>query len=216
MASPQILPISNNNNGVPQPSSSSITTPAFRAFIARLSDSTRQAFSRRRPWLELIDRTSFNRPDSLTEAASRVRKNFSYFRINYLTLLASVIALSLLSHPFSLFVLLCLLGSWLFLYIFRPSDPPLIVFGRVFSERETLGVLIVLTVVVVFLTNVGSLLISALMVGLAIVCVHGAFRVPEDLFLDEQEPLNAGFLSFIGGAASSAAAAAVPAVAVRV
>lgn len=72
------------------------------------------------------------------------------------------------------------------------------------------------TIVVVFLTSVGSVMISALLVGLAIVCAHGAFRVPEDLFLDEQEPVNAGFLSFLGGAASSAAAAAAPAVASRV
>lgn len=40
--------------------------------------------------------------------------------------------------------------------------------------------------------------------------------MPEDLFLDDQEPANAGFLSFLGGAASSAAAAAAPAVAARV
>jgi len=72
-----------------------------------------------------------------------------------------------------------------------------------------------LTVVVVFLTTVGSLLISALMVGFAIVCAHGAFKVPEDLFLDDQEPANSGLLSFLGGAASSAAAAAAP-VAARV
>lgn len=76
-----------------------------------------------------------------------------------------------------------------------------------------MGILVVLTVFVVFLTNVGSLLISALMVGLAIVCAHGSFRIPEDLFLDDQEPINTGFLSFLGGAASSAAAAAGPAVA---
>lgn len=67
-----------------------------------------------------------------------------------------------------------------------------------------------------FLTSVGSLLISALLIGLGIVCTHGAFRVPEDLFLDDQEPANVGFLSFLGGAASSAAAVAAPAVAARV
>lgn len=86
----------------------------------------------------------------------------------------------------------------------------MVIFGRTFSDRETLGILVVLTIVVVFLTTVGSLLISALMVGFALVCAHGAFRVPEDLFLDEQEPGNAGFLSFLGGAASSAAASAAP------
>lgn len=157
------------------------------------------------------------RPDSISDAASRVRKNYTYFRVNYLSLLALVLALSLLSHPFSLLLLLCLLGAWLFLYFFRPSDQPLVIAGRAFSELETLGILVVLTIVIVFLTSVGSLLISALLIGVAIVCAHGAFRVPEDLFLDDQEPSNAGFLSFLGGAASSAAAAAAgPAVAGRV
>jgi hypothetical protein len=92
----------------------------------------------------------------------------------------------------------------------------LVILGRTFSERETLGILVVLTIVVIFLTSVGSLLISALMVGFALVCAHGAFRVPDDLFLDDQEPASAGFLSFLGGGASSAAVAAAPAVLARV
>ncbi|GAB2299358.1 PRA1 protein B3 [Dionaea muscipula] len=215
MSSPPTLPISSQQTG-PTQSQPPIATPAFRTFVSRLSSSVRQGLSQRRPWTELVDRTSFSRPDSLTDAASRVRKNFSYFRVNYVTLLAVVLAFSLLSHPFSLLVLLGLLAAWLFLYLFRPSDQPLVVLGRTFSDRETLGVLVVSTVVVIFLTSVGSLLISALMVGLAIVCAHGAFRVPEDLFLDDQEPGNTGFLSFLGSAASSAAAAAAPAVAIRV
>lgn len=61
--------------------------------------------------------------------------------------------------------------------------------------------LIVSTAVVIFLTSVGSVLVSALMVGAAIVCAHGAFRVPEDLFLDEQEAQASmpGFLSYFVG-----------------
>ncbi|KAJ8533110.1 hypothetical protein K7X08_015999 [Anisodus acutangulus] len=105
-----------------------------------------------------------------------------------------------------------LLAAWLFLYLFRPSDPPLVIFGRQFSERETLGVLIVLTVVVIFLTSVGAVLVSALMIGLAIVCTHAAFRAPEDLFLDDpQESPATGFLSFLNGGAANAAAVAVAA-----
>ncbi|CAK9135848.1 unnamed protein product [Ilex paraguariensis] len=214
MASPPTLPISSpQSTTTTVDSQPPIATPAFRAFLSRLSASLRYGFSQRRPWSELLDRSSFSRPDSLSDAASRVRKNLSYFRVNYISLLALVLAFSLLSHPFSLLVLLSLLASWLFLYIFRPSDQPLVLFGRTFSDRETLGGLVVSTIVVVFLTSVGSVLISALLVGLAIVCVHGAFRVPEDLFLDDQEPVNVGFLSFIGSAASSAAAA--PAIATR-
>lgn len=216
MASPPTLPIStpqSNSGSNGSQSQPPIATPAFRAFIARLSSSVRQGFSHRRPWSELIDRTAMSRPDSLSEAYSRIRKNFSYFRVNYITLLAVVLAVSLVSHPLSLLVLLGLLGSWAFLYFFRAPEQPLVLFGRTFSDREILGILVVCTVFVVFLTNVGSLLISALMVGLAFICAHGAFRIPEDLFLDDQEPSNSGFLSFLGGAASSAAAAAAPAVA---
>lgn len=215
MASPPTLPISNPQSSAPQ-SQPPIATPALRAFISRLSSSIRHGFSQRRPWYELIDRSSMVRPDSLTEAYSRIRKNLSYFRVNYLTFLAIVLAFSLISNPFSLLVLLSLLGAWTFLYLFRPSDQPLTILGRTFSDRETLFGLSLLTVVVIFLTTVGSLLISALMVGFAIICAHGAFRVPEDLFLDDQEPANSGFLSFLGGAASSAAAAAAPSVAGRV
>ncbi|KAH7548306.1 hypothetical protein ACOSP7_032288 [Xanthoceras sorbifolium] len=209
MAAPPTLPISGpQSNSQSQPP---IATPAFRTFLSRLSSSIRYGFSQRRPWYELVDRSAMARPDSLSEAYSRIRKNLPYFKVNYATLLAVVLGLSLLSHPFSLLVLLCLLAAWMFLYLFRPSDQPLVFFGRTFSDRETLGLLVVLTIVVVFLTSVGSLLISALMIGAAIVCAHGAFRVPEDLFLDEQEPINSGFLSFLGGAAASAAAPAVSA-----
>ncbi|KAJ1426324.1 Prenylated rab acceptor PRA1 [Sesbania bispinosa] len=212
MSSPPTLPVSGSQSNTGAASSQSqppIATPAFRAFISRVSSSLRQGFSQRRPWSELFDRSSMSRPDTLAEAYSRIRKNFTYFRVNYLTLIVFALAVSLITHPFSLLVLLGLLASWSFLYLFRPSDQPLVLFGRTFADRETLGILVVLTVFVIFLTSVGSLLISALMVGLAIVCAHGAFRIPEDLFLDDQEPTSSGFLSFLGGAAASAAGPAV-------
>lgn len=119
-----------------------------------------------------------------------------------------------MTNPFSLITLVGLLAAWLFLYLFRPSDPPLVILGRTFSERETLGLLIVSSIVVIFLTSVGSVLISALMIGAAVVSAHGAFRTPEDLFLDEQEPgASTGFLSFLSGAAANAAVSAAPVVA---
>lgn len=206
-------PSTSGNGAQSQPP---IATPAFRAFLSRFTSSIRQGLSQRRPWYELVDRSALARPENLTDAYSRIRKNLPYFKVNYITLLVVVLAFSLLSHPLSLLVLLGLLAAWVLLYLFRPSDQPLVIFGRTFSDRETLGALVVMTVFVVFLTSVGSLLISALLIGVAIVCIHGAFRVPEDLFLDDQEPVNTGFLSFLGGAASSAAAAAAPAVATRV
>lgn len=211
-SSPAVLPISNSQAGQPAGSTQQaapVATPAIRLFISRLSDSVRRSLADRRPWSELADRSAFSRPDSLSEATARVRKNLSYFRVNYMAVITAVLAVSLLTNPFSLVVLLALLAAWCFLYLFRPADPPLVLFGRQFSDRETLGGLAALTVFVVFLTSLGSVIISALMAGAAIVCVHGALRMPEDLFLDDQEPGGAatGFLSFLSGGAPAAASA---------
>ncbi|KAM3287730.1 PRA1 family protein B4 [Capsicum chacoense] len=219
-SSPPVLPISNpqTNTSDSQQTISGVVgpTPALRSFITRISDTIQSSFSNRRPWSELIDRSAFSKPDSVSDATLRIRKNYSYFRTNYLSLLGIVLAVSLITNPFSLLLLTALLAAWLFLYLFRPSDPPLVLFGRQFSERETLGVLIISTVVVIFLTSVGSVLVSALMIGLAIICTHAAFRAPEDLFLDEQESAATGFLSFLNAAAAAPPAAAGPAVSARV
>ncbi|XWS60011.1 hypothetical protein CRYUN_Cryun08bG0171700 [Craigia yunnanensis] len=212
-SAPPILPISTAQSAESQPP---VANPAFRAFISHLNDSLRNGLSQRRPWAELVDSSAFSKPKSFSEATLRVRKNYSYFRVNYLSVIGLILAFSLLSHPFSLLLLLGLLCSWVFLYLFRPADHPLVIFGRTFSDRETLGILIIFSVFVVFLTTVGSLLISALMVGFGLVCAHSAFRVPEDLFLDEQEPAATGLLSFLGGSASNVVAAAAPVVAARV
>ncbi|EPS65964.1 hypothetical protein M569_08816, partial [Genlisea aurea] len=198
MASAATLPITNPSSESQPP----IATSAFRNLVVRLTETVRHGLSQGRPWAELLDRSAFSRPDSLTEAASRIRKNFSYFRINYFSVIALSLGLSLISHPSALLVLLALLAAWIFLYVFRSPEQPLVIAGRAFSDRETLGVLVLSTIVVVFLTSVGSIVISALLVGLAVVGTHGGFRVPEDLFLDDQDTAaNTGFLSFLGGGA---------------
>ncbi|AED90370.1 P family protein B5 [Arabidopsis thaliana] len=189
--------------------------PVVRAFVNGVTETVCGGLSRSRPWSELLDRSAFTKPDSLSEAGTRFRKNSSYFRVNYVCIVALILGFSLLAHPFSLILLLCLAASWLFLYLFRPSDRPLILFGRSFSEYETLGGLILSTIAVIFFTSVGSVLISALMIGIATICVHGAFRAPDDLFLDEQDHAASGFLSFIGvpaipSVAPSASSAASP------
>ncbi|KAL5223962.1 hypothetical protein ABZP36_010601 [Zizania latifolia] len=173
-----------------------------RAFLGGLLDSVKGALSGARPWPELVDRSALSRPDSLSDATSRLRKNLAYFRVNYAAIVSLSLAAALLAHPFSLAALLALLAAWCFLYLLRPADaPPLAAFGRTFSDRETLGGLIVASAFVVFLTSVGSLIFSALALGAALVCAHGAFRVPEDLFLDEPDQTNGGasvnLLSFI-------------------
>ncbi|XP_064941882.1 PRA1 family protein B1-like [Musa acuminata AAA Group] len=214
--SPPPLPVFNPPSstaapGAPVPAAAAssgapVATPAFRIFLSRLSDSIHRSLSNRRPWSELADRSAFSRPDSLADAASRLRKNLAYFRVNYAAVIAAVLAISLITNPFSLLVLLSLLAAWCLLLLFRPSDQPLVIMGRTFSDRETLAGLVLMTVFVIFLTSVGSLLISALVAGATVVGVHGAFHVPDDLFLDEQETGAAGgLLSFLGGATAGPA-----------
>ncbi|KAL1549089.1 PRA1 family protein B4-like [Salvia divinorum] len=182
----------------------SSSTSAVGALLSRISQTINSGLSDRRPWSELADRSGFAKPESFSDANHRIRKNYSYFRTNYLMIVTTVLAISLLTNPLSLLLLSALLAAWLFLYIFRQaSDPPIAIFGRQFSDRAVLFALIVCTVVVLFLTSVGYVLVSALMVGLAVVLVHGAFRVPEDLFLDEAEPIARvpSLLSFLAGGA---------------
>ncbi|NP_001351774.1 PRA1 family protein B4-like [Cicer arietinum] len=222
-SAPPVLPVAN----VPPPPTTTGSTvsgsgsdapansPAVRVLINNLSESLRHGLAQRRPWAELADRSAFTKPESFSEATLRVRKNFSYFRINYYAIVAVILAVSLLTNPFSLILLIGLFASWTFLYLFRPSDRPLVILGRTFTDFETLALLSGTTVFVVFLTSVGSVLVSALMLGVAVVCLHGAFRAPEDLFLDEQDSSQTtGFLSFLRAPAASVGS--VPSVTGRV
>ncbi|KAL9408862.1 hypothetical protein AB3S75_047280 [Citrus x aurantiifolia] len=83
-----------------------------------------------------------------------------------------------------------------------------LIFDHIFRDHETLSVLIILSVFIIFLTNIRSVLILGLMVGAGLARAHGVFRVLEDLVLDEQEPsANTRFLSFPDSAALNAVAA---------
>ncbi|KAK1667467.1 hypothetical protein QYE76_055626 [Lolium multiflorum] len=210
---PVTNPSSGSGGGGSAPSSgtgfsdAALATPAFRLFLRRVSDTARRSLEDRRPWAELVDRSAIARPDSLSEATSRLRRNLGYFRVNYAAVVAVSLAASLLAHPFSLLVLLAILGAWCFLYVFRGPDQPVVLFGRTFTDRETLLGLVVSSVLAFFLTSVASLIISGLLVGGALVAVHGAFRMPEDLFLDDSSNVSGGnttnrLLSFLASPGS--------------
>ncbi|XP_058103564.1 PRA1 family protein B2-like [Magnolia sinica] len=181
MAPSIILPISSSQT-TQETNNPPIANLASGSFVSQLSNSAGFALSHCRPWLELLDFSAIAHPSSLSEATSRLSKNIPYFRINYLLLLSSILALS---HPISLF----LSFAWLFLYVLRSSDaPPLHLLGRSFSDNEILIGLISLTTFIVFLTSVGSIIITALMIGIAIVALHGSYHVPYDLFLPTEDP----------------------------
>lgn len=161
--------------------------------IAKLQESARSAAAQQRPWSEMVDRSSFAKPDNLSDALSRIRKNLGYFRANYMAVLLGVVVLSMLWNPISIIVLALLGSGWAYLFVIRVE--PLVISGRVISDREKLVGMAAISILVVFgITSVGSILISGVIVGFAAISIHGAFRVPDDLFLDDND--NASFLSF--------------------
>lgn len=190
---PPVIPIT-------QQGASGGVTPqqaTFWVLAGKAQDVFNLALAQKRPWAEVADRTQMAKPESFSEAITRARKNWFYFRINYALVMTGVVALSLIFNPGSLFFLLALLAGWTYLYLVRTE--PLVVFGRTFSEREVLLGMSLFSLIMIFMTNVGSILISALMIGAALCFAHGAYRVPDDLFLDEQETTG-GILSFLSSA----------------
>ncbi|KAM1644430.1 hypothetical protein ACFXTN_005716 [Malus domestica] len=104
MSSPSLIPVSTQQSSLQQSQRSGTNLLLFlRPFLTRISALYRHALSNSRPWTELIDRTAFTRPTSLTNAA--------YFSVNYLIVLAVVLAYSLISNPFSLLTLVSLTGA---------------------------------------------------------------------------------------------------------
>ncbi|CAN1799125.1 PRA1 family protein B4 [Linum perenne] len=87
-------------------------------------------------------------------------------------------------------------AAWFFLYFARgDEDGPVVVFGRDLDDRALVSVLGLVTIVALVMTDVGVNVLVALIVGVAIVAIHGAFRGDEDLFVDQD---SGGMLSFVG------------------
>ncbi|KAK9815786.1 hypothetical protein WJX72_009473 [[Myrmecia] bisecta] len=164
-------------------------------------------FKERKPWSELADRTAFSRPANFAEATTRLRKNSNYFRINYLIFILLTTLVCMVLHPNSLIVLACLAMAWVYLFVVRKD--PVILGGRTFSEREKfIGISAVSVIVIFFLTSVGTVLFTALGISTGVIALHGAMRVPDDLFTDEAEAQQ-GFFGFLSAPAAPTGAANV-------
>ncbi|KAK6148709.1 hypothetical protein DH2020_016234 [Rehmannia glutinosa] len=180
-------------------SSSPSGTPVNLEYISRAKERIKTGLSTRRPWREMFDLHCLNLPKSFREAVARVKTNFAYFQTNYAIVVLGIVFLSLLWHPISLIVFIVMIAVWLFLYFLR--DEPLVVFGRLISDRVVLIVLAVLTIFVLLLTRATSNILVSLLVGVVVVLIHSAVRKTDDLFADEEAA--GGLLRSSGGPSSS-------------
>jgi len=137
-----------------------------------------------KPWSELLDRTAFSKPEGFGDALGRIRKNLRYFKFNYLCVTFVITAFTFIQHPGSLAVLGFLGAMWFYLLIIRKET--LTIGGRQLGQREQLLAAGALSVLVVFFfSNVGSELMYAAFLSAAFISLHGAYRVPDELFLDD-------------------------------
>jgi hypothetical protein len=100
------------------------------SLLAVLTPVLTSSVLQRKPWGEMLDRSSFSKPGTMQEAYSRLRRNAGYFRVNYLVIAVLTIAGSFITHPSSLLVLAGLLALWV--YMFAIKQGPLVLGDKEF------------------------------------------------------------------------------------
>jgi len=165
--------------------SSNDLAPKLEYITRGIHQHKRSGLATRRPWKQMLDLGSFNFPRKLATVITRIRANTVYFQTNYTIVVLFSVFLSLIWNPFSLLVLLALLGAWLFLYFLR--DEPLTVFDREIDHRIVLIIMSVITLSILFLTDAKLNIAVAIVAGALAVLSHAAVRKTEDLFQTDEE-----------------------------
>ncbi|PSS05985.1 PRA1 family protein, partial [Actinidia chinensis var. chinensis] len=169
--------------------------------ISRSIQNLSNFVSLQRPWSELIASGVFDAPKSLSDAGIRLRMNAKYFGINYAIVIAISAAAILIGTPIAWIVYAAVFALWLVLYFFR--EDPMVAWGRHVDDRIVIVGLILVSVIAVWLTGSVNTLWIGISVGVLISAVHGMFRNPQGLFLDENDAVSDGLIRSPSSASSS-------------
>ncbi|CAO2840168.1 unnamed protein product [Amaranthus hypochondriacus] len=139
----------------------------------------------RRPWRLLFNRNSLSCSNNVYDVVSRIKTNFCYFYINYLIIIFSCTFCLYFFNVWSCF-LVCL--------ILNRDEPP-VYNGRPINMPVVWTVIWILFWVQFLLTGALGNLFLGLVTGAAVVVIYLVFRRSDDLYLNEEEAVEAGLVA---------------------
>lgn len=175
---------------------SSHASPSPVADVESLSsDNQRTKAARampRRSWGVMLDVHAMGLPPSVSDASSRIKTNYNYFRMNY-SIFISIIYLiviysSLIKHPVPLIAFTVLVLIYIFFFNLQYHEPAEL-FHYQINDWTFLIVkicLILLAVPLLWSTKETYSVRWPLLIGCVVVLIHTVVRKTEDLFLDEE------------------------------
>ncbi|XP_073156737.1 PRA1 family protein G2-like [Henckelia pumila] len=178
-----------------EPPASYTTIPiSGGAVISRSTQNLSGCLSRARPWPEFLATTAvIDLPHSFSAAIHRLRRNSSYFSINYAIIVTACGAVSLIGTPIALILVGFVFFLWLILHFFR--EDPLLIWGYHVNDWAVILGLVLVSIAALWITGPLNSLSIGIGVGLLIFVIHGVLRNPEGLFLDENDAVSDGLVS---------------------
>ncbi|XP_075494706.1 PRA1 family protein G2-like isoform X3 [Primulina tabacum] len=182
-------------SATPVPPASYTTIPiSGGAVISRSTQNLSACLSRARPWpLFLATTAVIDVPPSFSAATQRLRRNASYFSVNYAIIVTACAAVSLIGAPIALILIGFVFFLWLILHFFR--EDPLLIWGYHVNDWAVILGLVVISIAALWITGPLNNLSIGISVGLLIFVIHGVLRNPEGLYLDENDAVSDGLVS---------------------
>ncbi|KAL0719520.1 hypothetical protein Bca4012_068844 [Brassica carinata] len=182
------------NYGAIPTSSHTSPSPAVDGESLSSDDQCTTCTMPRRPWGVMFDFHSMGLPRSFSDASSRFKTNYNYFRTNYGFFVFPIIWIdifvSLIKHPVSLVAFTVLVFIYIFLYCLQDNYEPVQLFCCRISDRMIRIVkscLMFSTIALLVVTNANVIFGWPLWIVYVLILIHAVVRKTEDLFVLDEE-----------------------------